>query len=339
MSIIIAEGWKTYADKAETAFGWPLYSSVLTATAFADISGRRTMDLAGGKLAKTFTPKRRVAGHVIVDLTAGTVVASSILFQIGLNPANVQSTGYNTNTGDRLRLYVMGTDIYVVRQPFGVDGSLQTGTQSVARVTHGMTAGSSYRVEFLIDVTNETGTCEVMINGVSVINAEFSRTIGSHACDAAFGVLSVYAAASSGARGRFSNVILYDTDADTPWPVGPLNISYMPAAGRPGETFTFPPALTDSEPAISDTVGETWGFSGPPVTQSVKAIIGHLRMSSPDAVIPASAEITYSSGATVLAEETATVQPGATVFDRQVRIPNSAAASLADVQINVKLSE
>ncbi|RWR13817.1 hypothetical protein [Paenirhodobacter populi] len=337
MSIILAEGWQTFADKSEIQFGWPLHASINTTANFAGVSGRRTLDLYGSKVAKAFTPARKVCAHFIVDLTAGTV-GSTTLFQFGLNPPNIQSTGYTSTSSDRFRVVAFGSNLQVVRSPFSPDGTVQSGTQTVAQVAHGMSAGASYRVEVMVDVTSETGVCEVLINGVSVLNSEFSRAYAGFACDAPFGIVSLFAQSTSGVRGRLSNVILYDVDADTPWPVGPLNITYMPAAGRPGETFTFPPALTDSEVPVTTTTGETWGFSPPPVTTSIKAIIGHLRLAAPDAVVPASADVSYLHDGGSLVIETHQVQPGTPVLDRFVRIPNSAATSLADIKLNVRLT-
>ena len=181
MSVIIAEGWKTYADRTEIPFGYPLWSSITSNAAFAEISGRRTADLYGSKVARAFTPARRVCGHLIVDLTAGSI-GNTTLFMVGLNPANVAAAGYTDVLGDRFRLEAYGPNLRVIRQPFGADGSVITGSQTVASVAHGWTASTSYRVEFVVDVSGETGSVEVMVNGMVVISTNFARAISGTAC-------------------------------------------------------------------------------------------------------------------------------------------------------------
>ncbi|PTX47002.1 hypothetical protein IQ03_03501 [Gemmobacter caeni] len=323
MAVILQEGWKTYADRTEVGFGWPLRATSVASSVFTDISGRRTYDMYGAKVAKTIAPTRRVCAHFVLDLTAGTIGSTTTLFQLGLNPANIAASAYETTAGDRFIVEGRGTTIRVVRNAFGADGSVQSGSQTVATATHTMSAGASYRIEVLADVTAETGTAEVLINGVSVLSAEFSRTIGTYPCDAPFGIASLYAQGVTGARGRLSNLVLYTDDATTTWPVGPLNISYLPAAPNAGETINFPPLLTDPEIPITDATGKTWSLgdiSGVSAA-SIKAVIGSVRMSSPDAVVPASADVVFRNGAAVLASSTHVVQPGTPVYDRHTTIP------------------
>lgn len=336
MAVIIAEGWKTYADKTEVVAGWPLHASLPTNAGFAEVSGRRTLDLYGGKVARGFAPRRRVCLNFVVDLTAGAL--ASTLFSVGLNPANVASAAYTSSTNDRFRVEATNTQILVVRQAFNPDGSLVGTSQTVATVAHTMAAGASYRVEVMADVSGETGAVEVMVNGVAVITAEFSRTIGTSACDADFGIVSLYAASSSGARGRVSNLVLYSDAAPTAWPVGPLNLSYLPAQPNAGETITFPPALTDPEILVDSPAGKTWqlGDLAGVSAAAIKGVIGSVRLNAPDAVIPASVDIQFKDGAAVLSAETHIVQPGTPAHDRHIPIPVSDPAVLNRMTLTAK---
>ena len=336
MAVIIAEGWKNYADKSEVVFGWPLHASVPVNAGFAEISGRRTLDLYGGKVAREFAPRRRVCVHFVADLTAGAL--SSTLWSVGLNPPNIASAAYTAPSGDRFRVEATATQIRVLRQPFNPDGTLVSSSQTVASVNHSMTAGSSYRVEILADVTGDTGTVEVMVNGVTVIAVDFSRAIGNYACDAPFGIVSLYAVGSTGSRGRISNLILYDDAAPTQWPIGPQNISYLPAQANAGETISFPPLLTDPEILVDTTAGKTWqlGDVAGVSASSVKTVFGLVRMSAPDALTPASADVLFQDGASVLSAETHIIQPGTPVYDRQIVIPTSDPAVLNRMTLTVK---
>lgn len=337
MTVILAEGWKTYADRTEIPFGYPLWASITSNAAFADISGRRTADLYGSKVARAFAPGRRVCGHFIVDLTAGSI-GSTTLFMVGLNPANVATAAYTDVLGDRFRLEAYGANLRVIRQAFNPDGSLNVTTQTVASVAHGWTAGTSYRVEFVVDVSGSTGFVEVMVNGMAVISTTFSRAISSFACDADFGIVSLYAQSTSNCRGRISNFVLYSDSGNTAWPAGPLNISYLPAQANSGETITWPPAATDPEIPVTDATGKTWALADlTGVTSSaIKAVIGSVRMSAPDALIPANAVIQFKDGSTVLASSTQQIQPGAPVFDRRVTIPISDPAVLNNMTLTIK---
>lgn len=319
----MAEGWKTYADRTEIQFGYPLHAAVNANTAFAEVSGRRTCDLAGGRVARSVTPYRRVCASFVVDLTAGTIGTTTTLFSFGLNPANIASTAYTSNGNERFQVEAYGSNIRVYRRGFNPDGTTASTVQTVATVAHGMTAGMSYRIEILADVTSETGSVEVLINGVSVVSSEFSRTVGAYACDADFGIVSLYCQNSTGCRGRVSNVVVYTDDAVTAWPVGPLNIGYLPAQPNSGETINFPPSATDPEILVTDETGKTWqlGDISGVSAASIKAVIGSVRMSSPDAVVPASADVVFLNGATVLASSTQVVQPGSPVYDRHTTIP------------------
>ena len=107
MAVIIAEGWKTYADKSEVVAGWTLHVNLPTNAGFAEVSGRRTLDLYDGKVARAFTPRRRVCLNFVVDLTAGAL--ASTLFSVGLNPANVASASYTSSTNDRFRVEATST--------------------------------------------------------------------------------------------------------------------------------------------------------------------------------------------------------------------------------------
>lgn len=336
MAVIIAEGWKTYADKSEVVAGWPLHASLPANAVFAEVSGRRTLDLYGGKVARGFAPRRRVCLNFVVDLTAGSL--ASTLWSVGLNPVNIASAAYTSSTNDRFRVEATSTEIRVVRQAFNPDGSIVSSSQTVATVAHTMAAGASYRVEIMVDVSGETGLVDVMLNGVSVINAEFSRAIGTYACDAGFGIVSLYAASSSGARGRVSNLVLYSDTAPTAWPVGPLNLSYLPAQPNAGETMSFPPAITDPEVVIDSPAGKTWdlGDLAGVSTSAIKGVIGSVRLSAPDAVIPASVDIQFKDGAAVLSAETHIVQPGTPVHDRHIPIPVSDPAVLNAMKMTVR---
>lgn len=337
MTVILAEGWKTYTDRTEIQFGYPLWASVTSNAAFADVSGRRTADLYGSKVARAFTPGRRVCGHLVVDLTAGSI-GNTTLFMVGLNPPNVDTSGYKNVLGDCFRLEAYGPNIRVIRQAFEPDGSLTVNSQTVASVSHGWTAGTSYRVEFLVDVSGETGFVEVMVNGLAVISTTFSRSISSYQCDADFGIVSLYAQSSSGCRGRISNFVLYSDGGNTVWPAGPLNISYLPAQANSGETISWPPALTDPEIPITDTTGKTWvlGDISGVSASAIKAVIGSVRLSAPDALVPANATIQFKDGATVLASSAQQVQPGAPLFDRRLVIPVSDPTVLNNMTLTIK---
>lgn len=336
MAVIVAEGWKTYADKSEVVAGWTLHANLPTNAGFAEVSGRRTLDLYGGKVARAFAPRRRVCVHFVADLTAGTL--ASTLWSVGFNPLNIASAAYTTGNNDRFLVQATNTQIRVVRQAFNPDGSLVSSSQTVATVNHTMAAGASYRVEVMADVSGETGAVEVMLNGVAVITAEFSRAIGAYACDADFGIVSLYAASSSGARGRVSNLVLYSDDSPTAWPVGPLNLSYLPAQPNAGETMSFPPALTDPEIVIDSPAGKTWdlGDLAGVSASAIKGVIGSVRLSAPDAVIPASVDIQFKDGAAVLSAETHIVQPGTPAHDRHIPIPVSDPAVLNRMTLTAK---
>lgn len=322
MAVILQEGWKTYADRTEIGFGWPLRATSASNSVFADISGRRTYDMYGAKVAKTIAPTRRLCAHFVLDLTAGTIGSTTTLFQLGLNPANIAASAYESTAGDRFIVEGRGTTIRVVRNAFGADGSVQSGSQTVATATHTMAAGTSYRIEVLADVTAETGTVEVLINGVSVLSSEFARTIGAYPCDAPFGIVSLYAQGVTGVRGRLSNLVVYTDDETTTWPVGPLNITYLPATPNEGETMNFPPLLTDPEIPITDAAGKTWSLgdiSGVSAS-SIKGVISSIRLSAPDALIPAEAEESYRAPGQEIASMFHDVQPGTPVRDRQMNL-------------------
>lgn len=336
MAVIIAEGWKTYADKTEVVAGWPLHASLPTNAGFAEVSGRRTLDLYGGKVARGFAPRRRVCLNFVVDLTAGAL--ASTLWSVGMNPVNIASSAYTSTLNDRFRVEATSSQIQVARQAFNPDGSLVGTSQTVATVAHTMAAGASYRVEIMVDVSGETGLVDVMLNGVSVINAEFSRAIGTYACDAGFGIVSLYAASSSGARGRVSNFVLYSDASPTQWPVGPLNLTYLPAQPNAGETMSFPPALTDPEILVDSPAGKTWqlGDISGVAASAIKGVIGSVRLNAPDAVIPASVDTVFNDGAAVLAAQTHIVQPGTPVYDRHITVPVSDPAVLNRMTLTVK---
>lgn len=338
MAVILQEGWKTYADRTEVGFGWPLRATSVASSVFTDISGRRTYDMYGAKVAKTIAPTSRLCAHFVLDLTAGTIGSTTTLFQLGLNPANVAASAYETTAGDRFIIEGRGTTIRVVRSAFGADGSVQSGTQTVATATHTMSAGASYRIKVLADVAAETGVVEVLINGVSVLSAEFSRTIGTYPCDAPFGIASMYAQGVTGARGRLSNLVLYTDDAVTTWPVGPLNISYLPAVPNAGETINFPPLLTDPEIPITDATGKTWSLgdiSGVSAA-SIKGVISSVRLSAPDALTPAQAEVSYHAPGQPIASMLNEVQPGTPVPDRQMNLGVLDPATLNAMTLTVR---
>ena len=338
MSVLMAEGWKTYADRTEIQFGYPLHASVGSNTAFADVSGRRTCDLAGGRVSRGVTASRRVGAVFIVDLTAGSIGTNMTLFSFGLNPVNIVSSAYTFNSNERFQVEAFGPNIRVYRRAFNPDGTTASTVQTVATVAHGMTAGTSYRIEILADVTSETGRVEVLINGVSVVASDFSRTIGTYACDASFGIVTLYCQNSSGCRGRLSNVVVYSDDAVTSWPVGPLNIGYLPAQPNGGETMNFPPLASDPEIPVTDESGKTWqlGDISGVSAASIKAVIGSVRMSSPDAVVPASADVVLRNGSAVLASSTQIVQPGTPVYDRHTIIPVTDPAVLNAMTMTIR---
>lgn len=338
MAVIIAEGWKTYADKSEVVAGWPLHANLPASAGFAELSGRRTLDLYGGKVVRAFPPLRKVCLNFIVDLTSGALSSSWTLFSLGLNPANIASAAYTSTTSDRFRVEATGTVIRVIRQAFNPDGSMVSASQTVASVNHTMVAGASYRIEVMVDVSGETGTAEVMINGVAVITAEFSRAIGAVACDAPYGIVSLYSQSTAACRGRVSNLVLYSDAAPTRWPAGPLNISYLPAQPNAGESITFPPALTDPEITVDTPAGKTWqlGDLGGVSASAIKGVIGSVRLNAPDAVIPASVDVQFKDGATVMATETHIVQPGTPAFDRHISIPTNDPAALNRMTMTVK---
>lgn len=338
MAVILQEGWKTYADRTEVSFGWPLRATSVSSSVFTDISGRRTYDMYGAKVAKVIAPTRRVCAHFVLDLTAGTIGSTTTLFQLGLNPANIAASAYETTAGDRFIVEGRGTSIRVVRNAFGADGSVQTGLQTVATATHTMAAGASYRIEILADVTSETGIVEVLINGVSALSAEFARTIGTYPCDAPFGIVSLYAQGTTGARGRLSNLVLYTDDETTTWPVGPLNISYMPATANSGETMNFPPLLTDPEIPITDATGKTWSLgdiSGVSAA-SIKGVVSSVRLSAPDALVPAQAEVSYHGPDGPIASMLHEVQPGTPVRDSQMNLGVLDPATLNAMTLTVR---
>lgn len=329
----------TYAEPAEIPFGYPVSASVAANTAFATVSGRRVCDLYGGRVARAFTPRRRVCAHFLCDLTSGTISGSTTLFSFGLNPANVFTAAYTTNSNERFEVRAFGSSLQIYRRAFNADGSVASGTQTIANVAHNMVAGSSYIVEIMVDVTSETGTVEVIINGTIRVSESFTRTIGTIPCNADFGIMSLHNGSSSGCRGRFSNVILYADDAETPWPQGQLNITYLPATANAGETISWPPLPADPAITVDSTTGKTWQLGDTVLEESaIRGVIGSVRLAAPNAVTPANADVRWMNGVAVLRTDTFEIQPGTPTFDRHITLPFKDPLVLNAMSLNVRKS-
>lgn len=337
MAVLTADGFRHYASKDEVAFGWPLSSYVAPNTALVDISGRRALDLNGARLARAFAARRRVCAHFVIDMSTGTLGSSTTLWLMGLNPVGVASGAYMLGQNARFQVRAVGANLQILRRAFSSDGTLQTTMQTVATVAHGMTAGNTYRVEILADVTGETGECQVMINGVQLGAWTFARTIGAYANDADWGSLVIEGESTSGARGRISNLVVYDDAAPTAWPAGALNITYMAAQANAGETISWPPLTTDPPISIDSAAGKTWSLTDSGVAAgTVKGVVGTIRLATPDAVTPAKAQVSWKNGGTVLKSDQLTVQPGVTTFDHHALIPVTDPAVLDAMTLEVK---
>lgn len=341
MGVLISEGWRHYADRTELGYGWSLMASTGSSTGFSELAGppaRRTLDLAGGRLARPLAPRRRVCAHFIVDLTAGAIGSTSTLLDFGLHPAGINPSSYTSVNNARFSFRIYGPKLIISRRAFGAAGEVYSNTQTVADIAHGMIAGNSYRVELLVDVSGETGACELMVNGVLAGEWEFPRAIGSYACDADFGVVSLAADSAAGSRGRISNLVVYDDVLPTAWPAGPLNISYKNAQPNSGESFSWPPALTDVPVSIETAAGKTWELTDiaglTPIM--IKGVIGTVRLSAPDALTPAKPQVSWKAGASTLKTDQLIVQPGTPHFDFQVAIPTGDPATLNDLVLEVK---
>ena len=337
MGVMIAEGWRQYVDRNELGYGWPLHAYTASGTVFTDVSGRRTMDMNGARLARVLEPRRRVCAHFIVDLTAGTIGSTTVLFDFGLNPVGINAAAYNSANQSRFSIRAYGPKIQVIRRAFGPNGEVQSNTQTVADVAHGMIAGNSYRVEVMVDISGEAGACEVMINGALLGVWSFSRAISSYACDADFGSIYLGGDATSGCRGRVSNLVIYDDAAPTAWPAGPLNISYLNAQPNAGETFSWPPAASDV-PVNIDGAGKSWAMTDTSGISagSIKGVIGTVRLSTPDALTPAKPRVSWISGGSTLKQDLLTVQPGAPYFDHQTTIPAATPAALDALTLDIR---
>lgn len=338
MSLITSEGFMTCADRTDLTAAFPLHATTNTNTTFTTISGRRVCDLYGANLARRFTPRRRVCANFIVDLTSGVIGGSTTLFAFGLNPANVAAAAYASTNNDRFLVRAVGSQILVTRQAFDTDGALVSGSQTIATATSPMTAGNSYRVEIMVDVSSATGVVQVLVNGIMIVNAEFSRAIGTHACNADYGILSLYCQSTSGCRGRFSNVVLYADEGKTRWPKGQMVFSYGYATANAGETISVPPLATDPDIIIDSTTGKTWSLSdisGVTAAQ-ILGVVGSVRLGAPNALSKADADITFKDGATVLASASYVIQPGMPAEDKQIIIPTDDPAVLNAMVLNVR---
>lgn len=326
-----------YADTSEIQFGYPVYTSIGTNTAFATVSGRRVCDLYGGRVARAFTPRRKVCAHFVCDLTSGTISGSTVLFSFGLNPTNVFSGAITSNSQERFEVRAQGTALQVYRRAFNPDGSAASGTQTIANVAHNMVAGASYIIEIMVDVTGETGSVEVIINGVQRVSEPFTRTIGIYACDAAFGIMTMYNGSASGVRGRFSNVVMYGDDAETPWPQGQLNISYMPATPNAGETISWPPLVTDTAITVDTPTGKTWQLGDTTLTEAaIRGVFGMVRLAAPNALTPAGSTVRWMNGVAVLRSDTFEIQPGVPHFDQHIVLPFKDPLVLNAMSLNVR---
>lgn len=337
MTVLMAEGWKQYLDRTELGYGWPLMPPPSSGT-FADVSGRRALDLAGGRLARVIPARRRICVHVIVDLTAGAIGSGTTLLDLGLHPVAVAAASYTSANNARFSMRIYGPKIFIIRRAFGQDGTLYSNAQTVADITHGMVAGNSYRVELMVDVSGETGDCELMINGALAGEWAFARAIGSYVNDADFGVVSIAADSSSGSRGRISNLVVYDDVAPTAWPAGPLNISYLNAQPNSGESFSFPPAPADVPVSIEAAAGKEWSLTNTSglTAPAIKGVVGTVRLSAPDALTPAKPQVSWKNGANALATQQLTVQPGTPHSDHQFIIPANDPAALDALTLEVK---
>lgn len=336
MTVIIAEGWRTYGDRTELGNGWSLAASTVAGTVFTDVSGRRTLDMYGARLARPFPDQRKVCAHFVLDLTAGTIASGITLFSFGLNPAAAPSSAWTASDNERFQVRAVGPNLVVVRRAFGPDGALVAVTQTVASVPHGMAAGASYRIEIKLDVGEATGRAQVLVNGAMLVDAEFPRAFSGYENDAPFGVLSLHAQGTTGARGRISNFVLYSDDGATHWPVGPVNLTYLSAQPNPGETISAPPALTDPEIPVDSATGKTWTLADISAVSAVLGVVGSVRLTAPNALAPALADVVWASGGAPVRTDSYVIQPGVPVADAQVLVPVSDAAGLNSLTLTVR---
>lgn len=339
MSVLIAEGWKTYASKDEIPLSWSLHNSISSSSSFSDISGRRSFDLYGSKIARRIDGTRVFNANFIVDLTSGSLSSSTTLFCVGLNPANIDSSSYISVTNDRMIIEATGTLIRVIRRPFNPDGTLATGNVTVSSVNYSFSADTSYRIEIMVDTSSETSEVQVMINGVHVISTTFSRTIGAYSCDSDMGILSLYCQSSSNCRGRISNFIMYSDDSTTAWPAGALKISYVYAQANSGQTFSMPPLSSDTDVTISSNSGEEWSFSDISGIDpgDVKGVIGYCRLLSSDAIIPAYSNIEYSDSEGVISSSDYDIQPGTGHVSKDINLGVLHPDSINNMKIKVRM--
>ena len=178
-----------------------------------------------------------------------------------------------------------------------------------------------------------------MINGTLTGEWEFPRAIAGYACDADFGVVSVAADNASGSRGRISNLVIYDDVLPTAWPAGPLNISYKNAQPNSGETFSWPPAMTDIPVSIETAAGKSWELADiaglTPIM--IKGVVGTVRLSAPDALTPAKPQVSWRVGGSALKTDQLIVQPGTPHVDVQFSIPTVDPAALDALVLEIKL--
>lgn len=229
MAVIFEDDFRSYASKDDLPRQYDVYSPTSSAVVLEANGSRQVLRLVGNHVAKSISPEARdLSFHAIFAMTTETTNTTTQLFRIGINPPGAPAAA-QVNGGSSGYMYVdfSKTLCRVIRGAYLPDGTMTGSRTTMTSVTLPTTImpGNICRVEIRVQETSETCHITVLLNGVVLIDTDYTRTIGANPCNLGIGSFTIFAAnTSSSLKALLGDLVVYRADADVPFPLGNITM-------------------------------------------------------------------------------------------------------------------
>ena len=230
MAVIFEDDFRSYASKDDLPRQYDVYSPTASAVVLEANGSRQVLRLVGNHLAKSISPEMRdVSFHAIFAMTTETTNTTTHLFRIGINPPGAPAAAQAVG-GSSGYMFVdfSKTLCRVGRGAYLPDGTM-TGnrtTMTSATLPTTIMPGNICRVEIRVQETSETCHITVLLNGVVLIDTDYTRTISGNPCNLGIGSFTVFASnpGTSSLKALLGDLIVYKADTDVPFPLGNITM-------------------------------------------------------------------------------------------------------------------
>lgn len=333
MAIQIADGFRQYVDATEikAKLVTDPSKSGLTIASTGGPFGKYSVNPSGGSTNAVYhhgaMKIKRPGGNVSdftfsFDVKIGADGAASHIGSLCAGVSPLSYEGFNVTPATiPAAAFVAGISIEIdslvptvyhsIITAVNATSGVPTVNKAVLGVFPTLVAAQSYTVEMQVKILSSTsGEAVIRINGQQMVVA-FNPTRVTPAAGleqtGGFGLVMLGSRLQNSATQSFwvSDVVIYDNDAATPWPLGPIDITYL-AADDPD--LAVGPASDLTYETVSGEV--VYQIADPAVGADIVGGVAYARVAAVGGSVATRAQLELVNGASVVTVANEVIQPG-----------------------------